>query len=108
MDPLLCAWRPSRTMTVLSPGSGCEKAPVGFGIDEDVVEHGGRGAHVHGLGRIAHVDAGSEIDPFAVVRGREHIAVFGVRGAYGSGGLDWLGAVARKADSDEDHRAHEN
>ena len=90
---------------LVGPGAGFDEGLVGFGVDEDVVEHVVAG-HLH-AGGIAHVEAGGQVDPFAVVPGKVELAVGGVdrgwcvrgialgdgegesEGAEQKGGLEW-------------------
>ena len=60
----------------VGPGSGGEEGFVGLGIDEDVVEHVVIGRLLGGA--VAHVEAGGEVDPVAVVLGTLELGVGGV------------------------------
>jgi hypothetical protein len=60
----------------VGPGAGLEEGFVRFGIDEDVVEHVVIGCLRVGV--VAHVEAGGEVDPFAIVFGELELAVVGV------------------------------
>ena len=55
----------------VGPGARREEGFVGLGVDEDVVEHVMVGHTCHGgRGVVADVEAGGEVDPFAIVFGR--------------------------------------
>ena len=65
---------------LVGPDAGFEERGVGFGVDEDAAEHVVRRV---GAGRVAHVEAGGEIDPLAIVRRELELVGGGVRGARG-------------------------
>ncbi len=59
----------------VGPGAGFNKFLVRLRIHEDVVEH--VVAHLH-AGRVAHVESGGEVDPFAIIFGKLELRVAGV------------------------------
>jgi hypothetical protein len=77
------------------PRAGFLESLIRLGIHENVVEH----VMVHGHGWVvAHVEAGGEVDPFAVVGGEMQLAVGGVGGLVGA---RRRGTRAERADNRE-------
>jgi hypothetical protein len=55
----------------VGPSAGLEESLVGLAVDENVVKH--VVVHIH-RGVVAHIEAGGEVDPFAIVLGKTELA----------------------------------
>ncbi len=77
MEPLPCGHpRFERKHGFVGPGAGLLERLVGFGIHEDIVEH--VVVHLARGGAVAHVEAGAQVHPFAIIFGELELAVAGV------------------------------
>jgi len=84
----------------VGPCAGGEEAAVGFGVDEDVVEHGVAGSLI-GAGTVVHVDACGKVDPLAVVGGKLKLALGVVDRLVVLSGLDLERSGGRDPDEGE-------